>query len=174
MLKPTTTWKKLIMWWPWAYNPGTFWCPRIDKANLCDTNLFPQPRQSENWSHTLLRPSPSPWPIVFGETLWGVQGLGDMSHPSPGMALQQTFLCFKLQGFSLALLCFRHMNLCSATKSALHTPLWSLPRENKNGAVKSRNLKIYINLPNAMLHPGWRTYVGFEGRRSDIIFGPCW
>ena len=81
----------------------------------------------------------------FPETLWGVQGLGDMSHPSPGMALQQTFLCFKLQGFSLALLCFRHMNLCSAKKSALHTPLWSLPRENKNGAVKSRNLKIYTS-----------------------------
>ena len=103
----------------------------------------------------------------FPETLWGVQGLGDMSHPSPGMALQQTFLCFKLQGFSLALLQFWHMNLCSATKFALHTPPWSLPWENKNSDDKSRNLKIYINLPNAMLHPRWRMYLGLNA--EDVV-----
>ena len=78
--KPSTKWKKLTTWWPWAHSPQTYWSLRI--VNPCDTTLLPHHHPIRDLCTSWSPPSPG-LEKCFAENPSG--SLGFLSSSGPGL-----------------------------------------------------------------------------------------
>ena len=117
MLKTTTNWNELTVWWSWACSPQTHWCLRTDHFS------HPVTSRSTNWRTVPMlttypvNPLPDLAFIMLCWNPWGVPSFGRHEPPIslPGPTINLSLLQTPTFWYWLASLCVRHTNVYSVT-----------------------------------------------------------